>query len=436
MCTAVTVATKAEQITTVFDGDAYENLPRFEASELVTGRVLGRGGFCVVHELNSLNLIGGLNSSYHGNTPSHNGTDRLSDSDSDGTEEVMTRETVARRVRQSNKKRGKSKNYYGRSGGSIMSTKPQGGRYCVKFVAEELAQQRQHKMTYLKGTVDLLIEAKFLSSLAHDNIIKIRGMSTISPIGKNKGKKMFLIVDRLHETFSCRLKKWMQKARRTKGVTGMFLGNQKRKQEKLLNVRIQAAYDIADVMNYLHSNNIIYRDLKPDNIGFDGRGNLKIFDFGLAKELRLENMDRDTGCYHLTSFTGAIRYMAPEVGLRKPYNLKADVYSWSILLWYILALEPPYGYFTPDMFVDRVFKRGIRPAIREEWSLNLTSLMKKCWQDEINCRPSFNQIKEIVRYDLIQGDGKYINDSNSSSGNTARSSQNADDNDNDNTLEV
>lgn len=33
--------------------------------------------------------------------------------------------------------------------------------------------------------------------------------------------------------------------------------------------------------------------------------------------------------------------MAPEVGLGLPYNLKADVYSWSMLMWYILALEPP-----------------------------------------------------------------------------------------------
>ena len=35
--------------------------------------------------------------------------------------------------------------------------------------------------------------------------------------------------------------------------------------------------------------------------------------------------------------------MAPEVGLGQPYNLAADVYSWSMLMWFMLALEPPFG---------------------------------------------------------------------------------------------
>jgi len=36
-----------------------------------------------------------------------------------------------------------------------------------------------------------------------------------------------------------------------------------------------------------------------------------------------------------------MRNQAPEVGLGLPYNLKADVYSWAMLMWYIMALEPP-----------------------------------------------------------------------------------------------
>lgn len=56
---------------------------------------------------------------------------------------------------------------------------------------------------------------------------------------------------------------------------------------------------------------VIYRDLKPDNIGFDVRGDVKIFDLGLAKEIDPKTKLED-GTYNLTADTGSLRYMAPE----------------------------------------------------------------------------------------------------------------------------
>ena len=64
---------------------------------------------------------------------------------------------------------------------------------------------------------------------------------------------------------------------------------------------------------------------------------MKLFDFGLAKELKDSDRNED-GLYKLTGTTGSFRYMAPEVSLGKPYNLTADVYSWSMIMWFILAL--------------------------------------------------------------------------------------------------
>jgi serine/threonine protein kinase len=135
---------------------------------------------------------------------------------------------------------------------------------------------------------------------------------------------------------------------------------------------------------------------KPDNIGFDSEDTLKIFDFGLAKELKEEEHTGD-GLYRMTGFTGAIRYMAPEVGLRKPYNLKADVYSWSMLMWYIMALEPPMGMYTPTMFMDRVFRKGVRPMVNCKWPEKLGELMKACWSETIDERPSFQTIMISLR---------------------------------------
>ncbi len=87
---------------------------------------------------------------------------------------------------------------------------------------------------------------------------------------------------------------------------------------------------------------VIYRDLKPDNIGFDIRDDVKIFDFGLAKELNEKLRYRDSDTYKLTGETGSPRYMAPEIANRRPYNQKADVYSFALLFWQICELKVPY----------------------------------------------------------------------------------------------
>jgi serine/threonine protein kinase len=54
--------------------------------------------------------------------------------------------------------------------------------------------------------------------------------------------------------------------------------------------RFKVAKDVASALEYLHGQNIVYRDLKPDNIGFNSEGELKMFDFGLAK--RITNADK------------------------------------------------------------------------------------------------------------------------------------------------
>lgn len=132
-------------------------------------------------------------------------------------------------------------------------------------------------------------------------------------------------------------------------------------------------------------------------------GNLKLFDFGLAKELRNSDRKRN-GLYKLTGMTGAVRYMAPEVGLGKPYNLKVDVYSWAMIMWFILALEPPFGFYTEDMIRDRVFLRGSRPAIFDSWSPQICDLLKRGWCPDISVRPNFKEIVSVLKMELIESD--------------------------------
>ena len=68
--------------------------------------------------------------------------------------------------------------------------------------------------------------------------------------------------------------------------------------------------------------NIVFRDLKPDNVGFDVDNNIKIFDLGLARDLTCVSRSGE-----MLGFTGTPRYMANEIGEGKPYGLPVDVYS-------------------------------------------------------------------------------------------------------------
>ena len=155
------------------------------------------------------------------------------------------------------------------------------------------------------------------------------------------------------------------------------------------------------VMIYLHNCNIIFRDLKPNNCGYDMNGVFKLFDFGLATALppgRNNYFDE----YHLTGHTGSRRYMAPEVFQCAPYGKPADVFSFAILLWELLSLKTPFEAETMESHAKKVYGyRKLRPQIKLHWPKMLQQLICECWSADASNRPPFYHINLCLRHSQL-----------------------------------
>jgi hypothetical protein len=245
------------------------------------------------------------------------------------------------------------------------------------------------------GAKDLVMEAHFLSSVDHPNVIKLRGWSAAGVAGfseTGRADGFFLVFERLDETLSRRIAAWRERSKDSK--KGSLMKSRATLRMQLFTERIQVAVDIATAVEYLHSKRIIYRDLKPANIGFDRDGVVKLFDFGLAVELPEGSEPNST--FNLAGNTGTSRYMAVEVIRKHPYNCKVDVFSFSILLWELMALCKPYDGLVGQQVKECVSVFGERPAIPRTWPTNLRRIMRRGWTENLVDRPFMTEVKEVL----------------------------------------
>jgi serine/threonine protein kinase len=142
------------------------------------------------------------------------------------------------------------------------------------------------------------------------------------------------------------------------------------------------ALDIAQGMAFLHKKSIIHRDLKPANILLTRDHRAKIADFGMS----ISNYGQE-----LTAETGTYRYMAPEVIRHESYSSNADVYSFGICLWQLITREIPFATMTPIQAAYAVAE-GRRPEIPASTPLRLQEIIRSCWDQDSQRRPSFTYV--------------------------------------------
>ncbi|OHT01877.1 hypothetical protein TRFO_31225 [Tritrichomonas foetus] len=149
------------------------------------------------------------------------------------------------------------------------------------------------------------------------------------------------------------------------------------------------AIGVAHGMEFLHSKNLIHRDLKSLNILLDEEGLPFIGDFGLSRSL---NTEKDL----MTKGVGTSQWMAPEVLNSEHYNCKVDVYSFAIIMWELLTEEIPYKDVLDHNVVTQVLNFNKRPAIPEDCPQNIASFISDCWDRDPDHRPSFQTIVKML----------------------------------------
>jgi len=147
----------------------------------------------------------------------------------------------------------------------------------------------------------------------------------------------------------------------------------------------QIALDIANGLAYLHRNDVIHRDVKPENIMLDKDQRAKVADFGLS-------------CYasgaaaEFTAETGTYRYMAPEVMRHERYSFPADVYSFALVCYTLLSRKPPFEDSTPLQAAMAVARQDARPKLSANLPKQLVDLVTRCWAKNPTNRPDFEEV--------------------------------------------
>ena len=145
-------------------------------------------------------------------------------------------------------------------------------------------------------------------------------------------------------------------------------------------------------LEYLHSRNIIYRNLKPENILINKNGYIKLTDFELVKNL-------DDRTYTLCGTPG---YMAPEIILNKGYGLGVDWWALGILLYEMICGVDPFADESPMKIYENILEGKIK--FTSDFDDTSKSLIKHLLDKDISRRYGNlkNGVEDIKNHEFFK----------------------------------
>ena len=155
------------------------------------------------------------------------------------------------------------------------------------------------------------------------------------------------------------------------------------------------AVQVAYIISFLHSKNIIYRDLKLENLMLDENGYLVLIDFGSCKI-----MEEKTELQ--SSFDGSIDYMAPEVISGEGHNMMADWWSYGILLYELLFGKPPFHDGSTNRILDLITTSNVRYSSKNNISSITKDFLNKLLKKNPKERIGQNEFNQIISHHFFQ----------------------------------
>eukprot|EP00775_Hariotina_reticulata_P007213 gene7213-7427_t len=219
------------------------------------------------------------------------------------------------------------------------------GYYCGQEVAVKILKEMQDDVSQYQ---EFLQEVSIMRKVRHKNVVQFIGACTRKP-------NLCIVFEYMS---GGSVYDWIRREGPLK-----------------LNQVLKVCMEVSRGMDYLHQRKIIHRDLKAANLLLDENGTVKIADFGVARMIETNG--------HMTAETGTYRWMAPEVIEHKPYDEKADVFSFGVI---------PYSDMTPLQAAVGVVQKGLRPIIPPNCLPQLAHLMMSCWDASPMHRPSFREL--------------------------------------------